>query len=49
MHSGKICNRRLSDDIKNDSAEDVSCCDVPSDRGADASSGKVTAGKKASM
>ena len=49
MHSGKICIKGLSDDIKNDSAEDVSCCNVLSDRSADAAPGKVTVRKEASM
>ena len=49
MHSGKIYISGLSDDIKCNSAEDVSCSELPSDCSADAAPGKVTVGKKASM
>ena len=49
MHSDKICIKGRSDDIKNDSGEDVSCCNMPSDRSADAAPGKVTVRREASM
>ena len=34
MHSGKIYISGLSDDIKYDTAENVSCCNEPSNRSA---------------
>lgn len=46
MHSGKIYIRGLSDDIKHDSAEDVSCCNVPSHRRAEQLLARLQSGRK---